>query len=965
MTRFRALRLYPALLLLGVSCALLIRWVPAGSIAVLQNRVGRSDPQVLRPGIHWRVPVWESITTYPRNPIDLKGSVRVRSRDGIDVLIPFSLQIRLSEDIVLKAHQQAKTMTAPEWIQKQTADSLLLIAHRTAAYQFLRESLPAKLQVSVETALKRWGFVPGSLKVGPGSVAPEILAKFSAQQLASLRRATGAKVVLIGLDGADWDFALPMIERGELPNLARLRREGAFGKIRTNNPPLSPLLWTTVATGKSPDIHGINDFLVLNPRTGRMQPITSDFRKVKALWNIASDAGLTSEFVAWWATWPAESIRGIMVSDRVSYSLFNFVAGQRTGGGETFPDGYFQEIQAKLVGEQDITLTDLSTLVHVTPEELAIAKRPESSRGERGEDMESLATLIRIVASARSYHAIALDLLSRKQPDLFAVYFQGIDEVNHRFAHLAPPRMPGISRERFSRYSGAVAGFYRLQDRLLGAILNKLSTDSTVILMSDHGFESGSARPQNIPPFTSEQPGMWHAPYGILVLWGAHVKPGPLPVSSLYDILPTVLDLLGLPPAMDLPGKSLKQALDPEFLGGSTLPPIASYDAYGDPLRAPAGLESPGTGVAGSEALVETLRSLGYVGPAPSTAPGRPTGAGAGATTTALYHANLAAILTSKGDLEGGEAEYKKALESNPDTSSALLGLSRIEARKGRPDQALALLQRLVGRRMRQEPTILIQMAELYKTSGREEDGLIYFEGLRKTMPAEPLLDTAQGMLYSALNRPGEAEQAFAQALMRDPLSLPAMEEFFIFCDRREDLPRLVPKLEAAIRTEEGSFMHHNWLALAYRRQGNLEGAERELKRAAELAPEQVGPLANLGSLYLQENRVSEAVSVLERALTRDPTSVEGRTNLLVALGRIGNINRARDLFDEGSQISPDRPSLYNAMAFAYQATGHPKDAVPLLSHSLALDPLQPSALNLLRQLDPAAAARIAPQEKR
>jgi predicted AlkP superfamily phosphohydrolase/phosphomutase/tetratricopeptide (TPR) repeat protein len=961
MTSARVRKLSLAILMLGVSCVLLIRWVPSDRFAVLQNRVGRSYPQVLRPGFHWRVPVWESISVYEKGPLDLKGTTRVRSRDDIEVSVPFSLRVRLDEEIALKAHQQEKSMTAPEWIQKQTEDSLRLMARRSAAYQLLHESLPSSLQAPLESALKKWGYVPGSLKVGPGSVAPEILASFSAQHLASLRRATGAKVVLIGLDGADWDFALPMIERGELPNLARLRREGAYGKIRTNNPPLSPLLWTTVATGKSPDQHGINDFLVLDPKTSQLQPISSNFRKVKALWNIVSDAGLTSEFVAWWATWPAESIRGIMVSDRVSYSLFNFIEGEKTSGGETFPEGYFKEIQERLIGEQDITVSDLSPLVPITSDELAAAKRPESRRGERGEDLESLATLIRIVASTKNYQAIALDLLHRQQPDLFAVYFQGIDEVNHRFAHLAPPRMPGIARERFDRYSGAVAGFYRLQDRMLGEILRAISSDSTVIVLSDHGFAAGSARPENIPPYISGQPGLWHGPFGILVLWGDHVKPGPITTSSLYDILPTVLDLLGLPPAEDLPGKSLERALSPGFVGGRTLHPIASYDAYGDSLRVTSGLESPGAGAAASEALVETLRSLGYVGPAPSTAPGGPGSSAPNAATTALYHANLAAVLTAKGDLEGGEAEFRKALESNPDTGSALLGLSRIEERKGRPDQALALLQRKVGRRMYQEPTILIRMAELFQKAGREEDGLMYFEGLHKARLQEPLLDTAQGMLYSALNRPGEAEKAFRRALLRDPLSLPAMEEFFVFTDRKEALPSLVPDLEAAIRQEEGSFMHHNWLALAYRRQGNLEGAERELKRAADLGPDQVGPVANLGSLYLQEDRVAEAVTVLEQALARDPLSVEVRTNLLVALGRTGNLDRARELFEEGNQMSPDRPSLYNAMAFAFQANGHPKEAVDLLSRSLGMDSNQPPALKLLRQLDPGAADRISP----
>src|SRR4029453_3782275 len=151
-----------------------------------------------------------------------------------------------------------------------------------------------------------------------------------------------------------------------------------------------------------------------------------------------------------------------------------------------------------------------------------------------------------------------------------------------------------------------------------------------------------------IPPFISGQPGLWHAPFGILVLWGAHVKPGPIPATSLYDILPTILDLLGLPPAEDLPGKSLEGALSAGFVGGRSLPPIASYDAYGDLPKVTPGLESPGAGAAASEALVETLRSLGYVGPAPSTASAKHGETGANATTTALYHANLAAVLMAK-----------------------------------------------------------------------------------------------------------------------------------------------------------------------------------------------------------------------------------------------------------------------------------------------------------------------------
>ena len=102
--------------------------------------------------------------------------------------------------------------------------------------------------------------------------------------------------------------------------------------------------------------------------------------------------------------------------------------------------------------------------------------------------------------------------------------------------------------------------------------------------------------------------------------------------------------------------------------------------------------------------------------------------------------------------------------------------------------------------------------------------------------------------------------------------------------------------------------MHHNWLGLAFRRSGDLGGAEKEFRRAMELGPDQVGPAANLGSIYLQEGKVGEAAEVLERALERDPGSPEVRTNLIVALGRLGKIDRARDLFEEGSTPPREGP---------------------------------------------------------
>ena len=75
-------------------------------------------------------------------------------------------------------------------------------------------------------------------------------------------------------------------------------------------------------------------------RTGQPVPINSRFRKVRALWNLYSPRpGRTADVVAWWATWPAEPVNGHLVSDRVSYSLFELGLPARTIRGMTYPSG--------------------------------------------------------------------------------------------------------------------------------------------------------------------------------------------------------------------------------------------------------------------------------------------------------------------------------------------------------------------------------------------------------------------------------------------------------------------------------------------------------------------------------------------------------------------------------------------------------------------------------------------------
>src|SRR3984957_12626725 len=127
--------------------------------------------------------------------------------------------------------------------------------------------------------------------------------------------ASAQRLLLVGWDAADWKVIDPLMSQGEMPNLSKLVSEGVRGNLATMYPPLSPMLWTSIATGKRPAKHGIHGFIEPTPDGLGVRPITNLGRKTKAFWNILNQAGKRSIVVGWWPSHPAEPIRGSMVSN--------------------------------------------------------------------------------------------------------------------------------------------------------------------------------------------------------------------------------------------------------------------------------------------------------------------------------------------------------------------------------------------------------------------------------------------------------------------------------------------------------------------------------------------------------------------------------------------------------------------------------------------------------------------------
>ena len=152
------------------------------------------------------------------------------------------------------------------------------------------------------------------------------------------------KVFLFGVDGASWDVLDPLIENGEAPNFAKLVNQGYSDRFRTIRPTSSAIIWTSIATGKKAKKHGVVDVVlsvipgldnaILNfphflaaklaaaylTQAGVFYsvPVSSSIRQTKAIWNINTDYGLTTEVVGWWGSWPPDSIQGNIVSDHAS-----------------------------------------------------------------------------------------------------------------------------------------------------------------------------------------------------------------------------------------------------------------------------------------------------------------------------------------------------------------------------------------------------------------------------------------------------------------------------------------------------------------------------------------------------------------------------------------------------------------------------------------------------------------------
>jgi len=364
-------------------------------------------------------------------------------------------------------------------------------------------------------------------------------------------------LLVLGWDAADWQIIDPLLAQGLMPNLARLLARGTRAELRTLEPKLSPILWSTIATGKTADKHGILNFVEPSPTGEGIRVSSSTTRRTRALWNMLTLRGLRTHAVGWYASHPAEPINGTGISNLLCESV-------PANAGDAWP--LMQGVVHTRQGDESIAARIAAARVApsaVTREMLREVLPHLSDVGQRDKRPDILA---KELSRALSLHGAAVEVLRGGDWDCAMVFHDTIDTIGHHFMEYRAPKMSHISAADARIYGEVMDHAYRMHDRLLGELLGACGDGTTEILVSDHGFHSGAERPVIWDVSKEERAALesrWHRTFGIAVFSGPGFRAGEtIAAPTLLDIAPTALAALGLPMGKDMDGRVVAEAFE-------------------------------------------------------------------------------------------------------------------------------------------------------------------------------------------------------------------------------------------------------------------------------------------------------------------------------------------------------------------------------------------------------------------
>jgi hypothetical protein len=402
---------------------------------------------------------------------------------------------------------------------------------------------------------------------------------------AVVERVPRPRLWVVGFDTATLDAILPLAGQGQLPFLANVLRQGAYGRLASLSPVRPEALWTTLATGKYPWQHGVTGGRLYSAqRIGRgaelrLLPAGIAFerwglpaarsrllhgysRQALTLWEILPRLGIPSGVVSWPASSPVSSEPAFAFSDR----YFT----ERAEAGNAWPpelDPWGRRYRPESRAVRSL---------------LAVRYGPSPPP-----------PLLKTFAEDLWRESLAEALLDR-HPDVggFFLVLPGLRQVARRyFGAFNAVQFGAVQAPDFVEAAEQVTDYYTRLDSFLADLWRRHTGDDVLALVSASGIEGSTgwrrilgelSREASLEGFESD------APDGVLMLYGEGVQPGALLTGArLVDVVPTLMYALHLPVARDLDGEVLTPAFDKSFLAGHPLTFLPTYETLPQPKAAP------------------------------------------------------------------------------------------------------------------------------------------------------------------------------------------------------------------------------------------------------------------------------------------------------------------------------------------------------------------------------------------
>jgi len=260
-----------------------------------------------------------------------------------------------------------------------------------------------------------------------------------------------SRVLIIGIDGGTFDLIRPWVEEGDLPTLGRLMEEGAHGPLESTLPPVTSPAWPTFATGKNPGKHSVFDFI--RPMGGQFEMVNASSLRAPTLWEILSEAGRQVGVMNVPVTYPPKPVNGFVIGGMLSPMNGKF----------TYP----------------------ADLLDRYADQMAPYRVAPNVQYKPGNEDAFIADLLDLVERRGEY---ALRLMDDYPYDFLMFHFQATDVLQHALWRFVDPTHPRYEPQKAARFGPAFKQIYQRVDDYLGQLLDHLTDDTTVIVMSDHGF---------------------------------------------------------------------------------------------------------------------------------------------------------------------------------------------------------------------------------------------------------------------------------------------------------------------------------------------------------------------------------------------------------------------------------------------------------------------------------------------